>query len=340
MALKGDGSAAYAQTAALTSGPYPYSYHFFTQNSTQPTTSPDSEPFSIGNGAETFLACFAWNDGASPQSFYNCTSGGTYQTVAITGGTLATNTWYGLGVSFTGTSAIAYKNGVQNNTATWGAPNTALLPTINLHAIGTTVQAQFFPGWVAEAAAWNVALTANEFAALGAGICPLLIRPQNLFFYAPCLNSALNLWSPGSFKAANSLPLTTHGSYTVEPHPKMIYGNHHDLSRRFSTPAALAFSNNVNLQSVMAGSILGVAFLNNNVNFASQFFNLQALSNNVNFASLFQPQGDLKNNVNFQSVMSIGSVFQQLKNAVNFRSRFTGDVGSIATGRFREHFYG
>jgi hypothetical protein len=57
-------------------------------------------------------------------------------------------------------------------------------------AVGLTRELGNFGGMIgqiAHPAIWNVALTDNEVAMLGAGISPLRVRPQNLVFYLPYL---------------------------------------------------------------------------------------------------------------------------------------------------------
>jgi hypothetical protein len=63
---------------------------------------------------------------------------------------------------------------------------------------------------------------------------------------------------------------------------------------------------------------------------------------NVNLTGVWTPGKAplLGNNVNFASVFAAQGTQQTLKNAVNFRSRFDGYLDALATGRFREHFYG
>lgn len=48
-------------------------------------------------------------------------------------------------------------------------------------------------GRIAEVGIWNIALTAAEIAVLAAGYSPLLVRPQNLVFYAPLIRELLDV---------------------------------------------------------------------------------------------------------------------------------------------------
>jgi hypothetical protein len=340
MAIKGDGTSGKVTSAATINNLQPpFSYHFFAQKSAQPSSGSSSEPFSIADPTGTYLECFAWDDGASPQSFYNRRSSGTYDTIPITGLTLAANTWYGLGVSLSGTSGIGYLNGVQNNTNTWGAPPSTH-PNINLLWIGYSPQNQYFSGQLAEVGVWNVALTANEFKALGLGVPPFLIRPQNLLFYAPCRNEAQTIWSPSLISSSSSLALTTAGGVTTTVHPKVYGHTTDDHARRYRTPAALALANGVNFQQAIAQNILGVDGWSNGLNLAGIWTVTQQFLNSVNFHSIFDPGGSIGNVIDFSGLFVSLDKYVAVANEVNFKSKFTGSVGALATGRFREHFYG
>lgn len=62
----------------------------------------------------------------------------------------------------------------------------------------------YFSGVLAEAAVWNVALSAPEIASLAAGFKPNRVRPQNLVFYAPLWGDA----SPEPNVGGTSVTLT------------------------------------------------------------------------------------------------------------------------------------
>ena len=98
---------------------------------------------------------------------------------------IVNNTWqHFCAVATSSTSRVLYGDGQA------GTPNTtSSTPTgLNRTSIGvkdTSTQTEFFVGRAAEAAVWDVALTAAEAAMLAAGVCPLLVRPANLVAYWP-----------------------------------------------------------------------------------------------------------------------------------------------------------
>lgn len=98
---------------------------------------------------------------------------------------VSTSTWTGIGIRRNGTGASAthiFKDGVKgaNKSDTNSIPNNTYSVTIGaLHTDGP------FNGRVAEVGIWDVALTDEEFASLGKGYAPPLIRPQSLKGYWP-----------------------------------------------------------------------------------------------------------------------------------------------------------
>lgn len=71
-------------------------------------------------------------------------------------------------------------------------------------------------GKIAEAAFWNVALTDDEVAVLGAGFSPLFVRPGNLLLYAPMVQNPLVASYGGQV-------MTVTGSPSVTSHPPVVY---------------------------------------------------------------------------------------------------------------------
>jgi hypothetical protein len=111
-------------------------------------------------------------------------------------------------------SRKAYFNGVA------GSDNTTNIDssdsTFDYISIGTRfasgVAGLPHSGWIAWPAVWNVALSADEIAALAAGYSPLLIRPQNLVFFAPLQNEAAG----DEFDIVGGRLLTETGTVTYE----------------------------------------------------------------------------------------------------------------------------
>src|SRR3990167_399937 len=140
------------------------------------------------------------------------------------------DTWYHVGGVFTSaTSRTVYVNGVAD-----GSDTTNLTPTgISDLYVGSrfdlSVQQKKLNGKVAEAAIWNVALTAAEMAILGRGYSPLFVRPESLVFYAPLVRG-LQEYIAGT-------SLTNNNTATVFIHPSIIYPSPAQI-RRFGTAVA------------------------------------------------------------------------------------------------------
>lgn len=102
-----------------------------------------------------------------------------------TSSAVSANTWtHAAAIFATASSRTAYKDGVAGSAETTNAGTT----TVDRTAIGVWERSSpvnFFSGRIAEAGIWNVELTANELAALAAGVLPLNIRPSALVAYWP-----------------------------------------------------------------------------------------------------------------------------------------------------------
>jgi hypothetical protein len=110
-------------------------------------------------------------------------------------------------------SRTAYFNGVasaENTTSV--TPLTFDAAAIGARAIGGSY-GLYADGKIADAAIWNVALTAAEIASLAKGISPRLIRPQSLVFYAPLIRDLIDV--------KGGLALTNVNTATVSPHPRI-----------------------------------------------------------------------------------------------------------------------
>lgn len=70
---------------------------------------------------------------------------------------------------------------------------------------------------IAETAIWDVALSADEITSLSKGLSPILIRPQNLVFYAPIVGAN----SP-EIELVGARNLTFSGSPVKAEHPRII----------------------------------------------------------------------------------------------------------------------
>lgn len=137
--------------------------------------------------------------------------------------TVAAGTLVHVGGSSSGSSnRQAYVNGVASGSANTttvtysGALNRTYVGAYNNGA--GPVAGFYANGVIAEVGIWDVVLTAEEWAALGAGCSPLMIRPQSLTAYWPLLGRATDEedW-------VGSIPLTNTNSATVADQPRIIY---------------------------------------------------------------------------------------------------------------------
>lgn len=197
-------------------------------------------------GAPLTIAAWAYHDEATTQcavALANNTVTGDYFELQITSahrvlantvasgsgasaqtGTGTINTWiHGCAVFSAANSRAAYANGGDKGTNT-----TSRTPSgMNTWAIGrvpASTPLRYFSGRLAEIGVWNVALTDAEVAALGAGVCPLLIRPASLYLYVPMFGQA----SPEPSLVHNTGIGSTKPSFTITgataaEHPRVIY---------------------------------------------------------------------------------------------------------------------
>jgi hypothetical protein len=124
------------------------------------------------------------------------------------------NTWFHVAAVFPSlASRSPYVNGVigATNTGVATAPSVA-----NIHIGGTTlagVVQSTFDGNICEAGIWNVALTADEIAALAKGVTCDQIRPQSLVFYAPLIRDLVDV--------RGGLTITNTNNATATEHPRV-----------------------------------------------------------------------------------------------------------------------
>jgi hypothetical protein len=120
-------------------------------------------------------------------------------------------------VSASSTDHRVYLDGVLDGSNS-GSRNPGTRSFVRIGARTVLSSGTYFDGRIAEVAIWNVALTDAENAALGRGVSPLLIRPQNLVFYAPLLGRADP--EPDLSGGAN---LTLVNNPPPAVHPRVIY---------------------------------------------------------------------------------------------------------------------
>lgn len=141
---------------------------------------------------------------------------GGVESKATTSPAYTINSWFhAAGIVFSDKSTAAFIHGGNKATA---AASSGTPSGINKFAIG----AQHVNSWVnhmegdsAEVGVWNVALTDDEIAMLGAGFSPLLVRPGNLVLYRDLIRNFNRPFIGGT--------LTENGTTTVVSHPAIIY---------------------------------------------------------------------------------------------------------------------
>jgi hypothetical protein len=132
---------------------------------------------------------------------------------AATSSGYSANTWHHAAAVFDAVDsrAVFIDGGGKGTNATSVTPasldQTAIGVQLGIGVSGGT------SGRVAEVGIWDVALTDAEVAVLAAGYSPLLVRPQNLVFYAPLVREILDV--------VGGVSLTNTGS-TVGDHPRVL----------------------------------------------------------------------------------------------------------------------
>jgi concanavalin A-like lectin/glucanase superfamily protein len=227
MAYSGNASNQRLDGADVAQGLSNLTVSFWYKALSNPGTSRYSQPLGIREGVPT-AGCavnFTWDHLASQymQSWLYA-DGGFYPTATYTTA-LVGGTWYCLTYTFDGTNGKAWLNGVVE--ATSPAIQTAVWAPATSH-LSLLFGDAYDDGTVAEAALWNVVLTAGEIAAIQKGFSPALIRPQSLVDYWP-LTRDLSVVKGGAISAVNS-PV-------VENHPRVYYPTH---SRQRLIPAVAA----------------------------------------------------------------------------------------------------
>lgn len=114
------------------------------------------------------------------------------------------------GVWTSSTSRSAFVNGGGKGTGT----NSATPSSINRLTVGSqdnagSGQPTASGDRIAEVGVWNVALSDDEIAALGKGISPLLVRPQNLVAYLPLIRGLVDP-KGNAFAVVGSLSAADH----------------------------------------------------------------------------------------------------------------------------------
>jgi len=189
------------------------------------------------SGSGNNVRAEARNDGEDPTGF------------AESSGTYSVNTWHHVGGVWTSdTDRDVYLDGVGANNTDTNNGGTGWDRTTFGAEDGST-QSGLMSGRIAEAAVWDVSLTAAEMASLAAGFSPLLIRTKELKFYAPLVRSIYDYILLFSITDGNGT--------TVASHPPIIYP-----SRPFiiSRPAAAGIDFSAIDQLRQSGGMIGAVW--------------------------------------------------------------------------------
>ena len=128
-------------------------------------------------------------------------------------------TWYHVAGVLEYSDRALYVNGVSEAT---NSDNTSLdMSGADNFYIGRDRTGRYWDGAIAEAAAYNAALSAGEIASLAAGFSPLLVRPDALIGYWP-LGGAYSA-NDADTDIVGGHALTDSGSPTGEDHPPIFY---------------------------------------------------------------------------------------------------------------------
>ena len=125
--------------------------------------------------------------------------------------------WFHLAGVFTYPARALYVNGTSEVTQT---SNISIDPSnATIFNIGRDHSGKYWDGGIAEAAAYDAALSAADIAALAAGFSPLLVRPDKLIGYWPLGGG----YFPATVNPIGSTSLSVNSSPSAESHPRIFY---------------------------------------------------------------------------------------------------------------------
>lgn len=155
----------------------------------------------------------------------------TGNNTATSAGSYTGGVWNHAGAAFAAINdRIAYVNGGGSGSNASSATPSGL-DTLVIGARKGSTTGDFYAGDICEAGWWNVALTPAEWAILGLGYSPLLVRPQNLFAYVPIFGRS----SPEiDIRGGRQFVLT---GTAQAPHARIFLPAHLALGKRGLPPA-------------------------------------------------------------------------------------------------------
>jgi len=183
---------------------------------------------------------------------------------------------------------------------------------------------------MAEAAAWSVALSDDEAAALGKGLSPLLVRPQSLIFYAPLVREVKDVRRAATF--------TTSGTPTVADHPRIFYP---PQRRTFTPPPATVVSvGAINTLTLSAQATLArqAASASNSIVFSQRSFPPRVVVSAANTLDLDQNQKNnniAENDLTLEQLAFLSRVNRSVEQTLRLKQLVRAKTGNIASGRYR-----
>ena len=201
MARNFNGTSDYVSSSITPSHPYSFACWFRTTNMTQ------VKPiigFNNGSGSRYDQIWFRGDVAGDPIDILSDAGAGQVITRS-TAGTTTGVYHHACAVITSATSRTIYLDGGNSATSI-----TSVNPTVDTFNIAR-YPAAFFAGDVAEAALWTVALSAEDVLALAKGVSPMLVRPQNLQFYAPLIRDLIEV---------KGLAITSSGGSSTD-HPRI-----------------------------------------------------------------------------------------------------------------------
>lgn len=151
-------------------------------------------------------------------------------------------------------SRTSYLNGTAGTTNTV----TKVWPPINNVAIGAlrrSTLGAYTDGAIAEAAIYNVALSADEISVLAAGLSPLLVRPESLVAYWPLFGRGGASSDEEDWAYAGALSQVS--SPGVADHPRIIYPRRRAAIMVPQAAAAAPTLSNLQASSITSSSVQG-----------------------------------------------------------------------------------
>jgi hypothetical protein len=207
--------------APVTNYPWTFAIWFQTTNATPGANQNLFNVLPGAGSASNNIGIGITNATGKPQGFVS-NGGGTYDVFDVGSSALTINIWYAfvfVGVSATSRTGYLFQGGAQ----VAGSPVSSSVNIVNGGTAAVTQMGQFsaasgdFKGKSAEAAIWNVALTAGEALAYGQGALASTIRPASLKFYCPLYGNV----SPEPDLSGNASNLTVNGTAAASGPPVM-----------------------------------------------------------------------------------------------------------------------